>query len=409
MKVVVTTEHRFLRTPDGLAWTHGVQAYPFWNRYLSVFDGVKIVARVRETPAPPEGWQPASGPGVMLTALPDYLGPWQYVAKSMSVHQAIGKAASPSDAVILRVSSHLAGCLEPTLARRGQPFGVEVISDPLDLYSPGAVDYRLRPLFRWKLTRQMRRQCRNAAAAAYVTERSLQARYPCPRLTAAVSDVEIPAEAMRAESRTFSGLNPQRELRLITLASLAQMQKAPDVLIRAVSECERAGLRLRLAIAGDGRHRSALEHLAAELGLQNRVEFLGQLPAGGRVRKELDASDLFVLPSRCEGLPRALVEAMARSLPCVASRIGGIPELLPAEDLTRPGDVADLAAKLMEVLSDPARMDAMAARNLRRAADFRESLLIGRRTGFFREVRQSTSRWIERNRPAPDLDGTLQD
>ena len=396
MNAVVTVEHRFFRTPDGAVWTHGVHAYPFWNRYLSVFEGVKVVARVRDVLRPEPDWGMASGTGVRFLAVPDYLGPWQYLAKSVSVRRAIREAVDPQDAVIMRVSSHIAGCLEPILVRRGQPYGVEVVNDPFDVFAPGAVDYRLRPLFRWRFTRQLRRQCERAGAAAYVTEKALQSRYPCARFAAAFSDVEIPAEALRGTPRSFSrAADPQREFRLITVASLAQMYKAPDVLIRAVAEGVRAGLNLKLRIAGDGKHRAAMERLTASLGLVDRVHFLGQLPAGARVREELDASDLFLLPSRCEGLPRAIVEAMARSLPCVASSVGGIPELLASEDLVPPGDTTGLARTLIEVLGDPGRMGAMAARNLLRASDFREDLLAGRRSAFFREVRRITARWIE--------------
>ncbi|MGO9262258.1 MAG: glycosyltransferase family 4 protein [Bryobacteraceae bacterium] len=395
MNVVVTVEHRFFRTPDGAVWTQGLHAYPFWNHYLSVFEGVKVVARVRDVLRPEPDWCQASGTAVRFLAVPDYLGPWQYLAKSVSIRRAIRESVDPRDAVIMRVSSHIAGCLEPVLFRRGQPYGLQVVSDPFEMYAPGAVDYRLRPLFRWRLTRQLRRQCQRAAAAAYVTEQALQSRYPCAGFTVGFSDVEIPPEALRDTPRAFSrAADPRREFRLVTLASLAQMYKAPDVLIRAVAEGVQAGLNLQLRIAGDGKHRAAMERLTAALGLADRVHFLGQVPAGARVREELDSSDLFLLPSRAEGLPRALVEAMARSLPCIGSTVGGIPELLVSEDLVPPGDTVSLARKLIEVLREPNRMDAMAARNLLRATDFRDDLLEARRRAFFHEVRRVTARWI---------------
>ncbi len=396
MNVAVTVEHRFFRTPDDTVWTEGLHAYPFWTRYLSVFDGVKVIARVRDVPRPEPDWRNASGTGVRFLAVPEYLGPWQYLRKSVAVRRAIRRAVDPRDAVILRVSSQIAGCVESALARRGQPYGAEVINDPYEMFSPQAVDYRLRPLFRWHFTQQLLRQCKHAGATAYVTEKALQSRYPCARFAAAVSDVEISPEAIREAPRQFSGVwDPQRELRLIMVASLAQMYKAPDVLIRATAKALAAGLNLKLRIAGDGRHRPALERLAVDLGVAERVQFLGQLPAGARIRKELDASDLFLLPSRSEGLPRALVEAMARSLPCIASNVGGIPELLAPEDMVAPGDETGLARNIIAVLRNPGRMDAMAARNLRRASDFREDILVPRRDAFLREVRRITNRYFE--------------
>jgi len=395
MNVVITLDHHYFRTPDGTVWTHGVHAYPLWKRYLSVFDGVKVVARVRDVAQPQANWSAAVGTGVAISGLPDYRGPWQYLTKSVSVREAIRKAVDPRDAVIMRVSSHIAGCLEPFLARRGQPYGVEVINDPFDLFAPKALDYRLRPLFRWEFRRQLRRQCERAGAAAYVTDRALQSRYPCPRFTAGVSDVEIPPEALRAEPRFFPrGNDSGLEFRLITVGTLEQMCKAPDVLIQATAQCASAGLNVTLRVAGDGKHRNELERLAARLGIAGRVHFLGELPAGASVRDALDSSDVFVLPSRSEGLPRALVEAMARSLPCVASAVGGIPELLAAEDLVPPADPPSLARKLIEVLRDPNRLNSMSVRNRRRAADFQEDRLATRRNEFFREVRRITNRYL---------------
>jgi len=396
MNLAVTLEHRFFRTPDGAVWTQGLHAYPFWRRFLAVFEGVKVVARVREmAQRPGRGWTLASGEGVTFLAVPDYLGPWQYLAKCVPVRRAIRQAVDPHDAVIMRVSSHLAGCLEPLLAERGQPYGLQVVNDPYDEFAPKAVDYFCRPLFRFHFTHQLRRQCSHAVAAAYVSERALQARYPCGAVSVAVSDVEIPEAALRSTPRLFPNCaDPRREYRLVTVASLAQMYKAPDILLRAMADGVRAGLNLKLRFVGDGRHRPEMERLSTKLGLGERVRFLGHLPAGKRVREELENADLFLLPSRTEGLPRALIEAMAQSLPAIATTVGGIPELLPAKDLVRPGDAASLAAKLIEVLRDPARMNAMAAHNLRRAGDFRDDLLDGRRTAFLREVRRRTEQWL---------------
>ena len=89
------------------------------------------------------------------------------------------------------------------------------------------------------------------------------------------------------------------------------------------------------------------------------MTFLGQLPAGEMVRAQLDKADLFILPSKTEGLPRALVEAMARALPCIGTTVGGIPELLPSEDLVPPGDVKALAETIEDVLRRPERLAKM--------------------------------------------------
>jgi glycosyltransferase involved in cell wall biosynthesis len=184
--------------------------------------------------------------------------------------------------------------------------------------------------------------------------------------------------------------------RIVFVGSLAQMYKGPDVLLKAVKllvpEHDP-----RVVIIGDGKHRRELEQLATQLGIASHVEFLGELPSGKAVRDQLDQATLFAMPSRAEGLPRALIEAMARALPSIATRVGGIPELLHEEDMVSPEDYVGLAKKIKEVISDPERLSKMSRRNLERAQEFRPEVLERRRTEFYRCLRQRTEAWQEQH------------
>jgi glycosyltransferase involved in cell wall biosynthesis len=155
------------------------------------------------------------------------------------------------------------------------------------------------------------------------------------------------------------------------------------------------GLDIKLILLGDGLYRAELEALAATLGLGQRVGFQGLLPTSEAVREELDRADIFVLPSHQEGLPKAMIEAMARSLPCIGSTVGGIPELLASEDLVPPGDVTALASKIREVATNPERMARMSARNLEKAKDYTDEALLERRKEFYRYVREETEAWLK--------------
>ena len=261
----------------------------------------------------------------------------------------------------------------------------------------------LRGLVRRVLTRSQQRLCAGAAGAAYVTERSLQERYPCSRSQWAVSDVEL--EAGTAFTTHYSSIelscsdyatqphvfDGSRPVRIVTVGSLAQRYKGIDVLIRAVSALKRAGHRCELTVIGEGRYRAELEELAANVQLA--VRFTSQLKRP-QVMAELDAADIFVLASRTEGLPRALIEAMARGLPCVATRVGGIPELLDPRVLCEPGSVEDLTGRLQAVIAGEIDPSEQAVRNLGRARDFRSDVLRARRGDFYRRVRLVTQEWL---------------
>jgi glycosyltransferase involved in cell wall biosynthesis len=390
MKVIIALEHRFDRTPDGRVWTQTTFAYSFWLRYLEVFDRVCVVARLRDVATVAADWQLADGEMVEFAAVPYYVGPWQYLLKASQVKQAVQNSLGDRDAVILRVPSRLATELQPLLRRNNHPFALEVVADPFDVFAPGSLEHPLRPFFRWFLTRDLRDDCIKAIAVMYVTKFALQQRYPCPNFSRGISDVVLPTESIVAVPRVLR----REPLTLIFVGTMSQLYKAQDVLIKAFAVCIKAGLDLKLVMVGDGKYRPALEELAATEQIEDRVSFPGQIAAGSDVEYQLDRADLFVLPSHQEGLPRAMVEAMARGLPCLGSNVGGIPELLPAEDMVPPGDVDALARKIREIVTNPERMAQMSARSLAKAQEYPDDLLAAQRTEFYRYVREQTEAWL---------------
>ena len=411
MKVVVASEIRFEMTPDGTAWAPGVPA-SFWSRYLDVFSEVRVLGRVMHVEEPTRGLVRTSGVGVSFVEVPHYEGAWQYAQAARRVHHVLRTAVGKTDAVILRIGSWVGSLLDRQVNKRGRPYAVEVVGDPDDVFAPGGIEHPLRPALRWWFTREQKRLCDGACAAAYVTEYTLQRKYPCRAYAVGVSDVEIDGSP-RVSGATpltvhFSSIDlregdfadarhssyPDRTARLITVGSLAQPYKGTDVLLRAVAKCLASGLDVSVAIIGEGRLRPAFERQAEALELAGRAVFLGSLPPGEAVRAHLDRSDVFVLPSRTEGLPRALIEAMARGLPCIGSAVGGIPELLNPDDLVPPNDADALAAKIRDVTTNKSRMAAMAQRNLAKANNFHVDLLRPRRRTFYDYLRLNTEQWV---------------
>lgn len=398
MRVLVTTEARFDRTPDGACWTIGSAGYTFWQRYLDVFDEVGVVARVRDAPSAPPSGVRADGRNVSLAALPYYIGPWAYLRNYLPLRRVTRSVVRPADAVIVRAPGPVSTILVATLRRSGRPFGVEVVGDPFDVFAPGAVRSVLRPLLRWWMPRALRRQCVGACAVAYVTSATLQQRYPAPAAThvTSYSSIDLPDEAFVREPRLPGPTG--RTNRIVFVGSLEQLYKGPDVLIDAVAIAVRHGADLEMTMIGDGKHRHELEARARDRGLTDRVRFTGHLPPGDPIRDELDHADLFVLPSRTEGLPRVLIEAMARGVPCIGTSAGGIPELLAPSERVPAGDADALAAKLLEVLGDPQRLARLSREHLQKARQYHAEVLRPRRKAFYVAVQEATLRWQNRQK-----------
>jgi glycosyltransferase involved in cell wall biosynthesis len=403
MDITVACDVRYQVTPDGAVWSSGAMAMSFWSRYLEVFDKVNILARGSAVPESCPEWSRVDNEQISLLRLPDYQGPLQYITKATAIRRAVRRLLPPTGALMLRVPSQIGTCVHLEALRTGRKFALEVVGDPYDVFAPGVVDHPLRPLLRWYATRNLKLQCSGAAAVSFVTQFALQKRYPVLRSSHWVSDVQLagllvsPAHYSSVElppvafSRERRHSRSDRPFQLVTVGSLAQLYKGVDVLIRALESIIRQRQSVRVVVVGDGKFRSVLESLAAECNVASYIEFRGHVSNPDVIRDILDESDLFVLPSRTEGLPRALLEAMARGLPCVASNVGGVPELLDSSDLVPANDVAALARRVLALMDDGILRHKMGMRNRAKAWEYREEALSARRKTFYSFVRKGVS------------------
>lgn len=386
MDVIVTADRRFNRTPDGRVWTTSSSDLSFWRRYLDVFDHVHVLARIVEVPKPEPTWKPATGEGVSMLAVPSFVGPSQFLSRYPAFRAACRRAAAHDAAFVLRTPGHVSAEMDPVLYRHGRPFAVEVVGDPYEAYAPNAIDHPLRRYMRWLFVHRLRRQCAHACAASYVTEHTLQKRYPPGERTFAThySSASLRDDSFAVAPRRAEDFGSP--LRLVSVGTMALGFKGYDLLIAAVRDCQERGLDVTLTLIGSGRHRPTIERGAEDA--DGRIRFLGELPGPDAVRAVLAQSDLFVHPSKTEGLPRVVIEAMAQALPCIATSVGGTAELLPAEDMVPPGDVKALAAAIRSIALDRRRLSAMSARNLATSRGYAESVLALRRQAMYRHLRQ---------------------
>lgn len=397
LKILLTLEDHLTRSANGQFYVAGPAHYAAWSELLHVFDEVLILARAACDWKGSQALERVDGPGVSVHALPEFSGPWEFLGKHRALAACAGDAIAQADVFLLRCPGLVSELLWRELRGRGLPFGVEVAGDPWDAMAPGATTGLLRPLYRRLGRRSLRTMCANAECGLYWTRELLQRRYPLPDQRESyvapriVLDQGYATEQVleQRRRRIRRSAHDRQPLGIGFLGSLAQLYKGPDTLLQALSLCTRQGLDLNVRMAGDGRYRAAMERLATSLGVADRVLFLGQL-AGDTVTRFLDSIDLFVMPCRAEGLGRAFVEAMARGCPCIGANTGGMPELLPGEDLTAPGDPRALAAKIAAAVQNPARLLEMSVRHLQTARRFEPEQMRSVRRAFYQTLRRSS-------------------
>lgn len=386
MDLYFFTEGRLDRV-NGEVWTSQGFSMTLWQRYLAKFDHVYIVARVQNVSEHTGGnLYKLEDSRVTVIDLPYYVGFNQYLSVRRKIQSIIKSFIKPGNAYICRVPGLIGSTAANCLKRKGIPYGIEIVGDPWDALSPRGFKSRLARVFQLFGTLQLKRIACNASSALYVTNYMLQRKYPVKEgvFTVGASNVVLKDNCYSSHPHLVSHSGTTK-IKMLAIGSLEQMYKAPDVVLQALAIVKSKGYNPYLTWFGDGRYRIPMIKMAEDLNLQDNVNFAGSVKQDV-IRSEFAKTDLFVHASRAEGLPRAVIEAMAYGLPCIGSSIAGIPELLNSHVLVEPDDIEGLADIIIKFILDIDFAQSEADRNWEEAKKYHDSILTSRRLAFYDEL-----------------------
>ncbi|HHX68701.1 MAG TPA: glycosyltransferase [Gallicola sp.] len=236
------------------------------------------------------------------------------------------------------------------------------------------------------MMRSTKKLLREAPYVIYVTNSFLQKRYPTKGKHTNCSNVTLPKMddavlVKRLERVKDSKNNPYSEIILGTTAAVDVRYKGQQYVIEALGRLKEEGnanFKYQLVGGGDP---SYLKSIIKKCNVENQVEFLGAKPHE-KVFEWLDTIDVYIQPSRQEGLPRALIEAMSRGLTCIGAETGGIPELLDEKYIfsNTKKDVNELVMILKNISVEDMNMQAV--RNFEESKKYEETLIENRRSQF---------------------------
>lgn len=381
MKAIFIHDHPFHEF-NGEFYSPATFPSNIWKRYLSVFEEIVVVGRGRSV-FDNKGLSLSSCENVVFKPYFGVSGGVDYLLKKRKIKKHLKPLIKQADAIILRLPSFFGECAVEICNQLGRPYLAEMVGCSWDSsWNYGSVTGKLRAPFSLMKTKQA---IKNACGVIYVTEHFLQQRYPTnAQITSYASNVYIEEFSEEVLSNHQLYLKSDKtSYKLALLANLQVKYKGFEVIFKALElAIKKLDKPVVLYLYGGGKS-DYIKSLVRKYRIEENVKIMGLLNSGQEVYEALDGVDLYVHPSLTEGLPRAVIEAMSRGCPVLASSAGGIPELLDSNYLHKPGDYNKLAEQLFVCLSNENKLLEMSKDNFFKAKNYTSSILNERRNKFW--------------------------
>ena len=382
MKLLFVHDTYYTRSPDGKVYAYGAFPYSLWKeRFLPHFGSVTIIGREKEYYSEAENLDVSSGPEVEHILLPNINSPFRRLFASGPVSREIEEQVKSHDAVVIRGPVEFGMIAAKAARKHNIPYAVEMSGCAFDhsWYHSSLIGKLYAPI----KYRRAQKMIRHADGVIYVTEHFLQNRYPAKGFTQYASNVEIEKPDDSVLEKRLRKIESQRPpLQFGMIGNFGNNLKGLDVALRSLALSRHALPEFELRLLGQGnplKWKSAIRNA----GLEGQVIFDGTRPGGQPVLDWLDNLDIYIHPSRHEGLPRSLIEAMSRGLPCLASDTGGIPELLDQDCIHKKSNAAHFAGQLKQHIPDTKWQIFQARKNFQMAGQYTRDIIQPRRKIFW--------------------------
>lgn len=359
------------------------------ERYVNVFGELNILNRSGKMGSlqSEKGLVKASGKSINFIDQIGIFTPISFFKGYFKIRKVVNRYVSESEYIIIRLDSFLGLIAAEYCRKYDKKYLIEVVGCVWDSFWNKGIYGKIVAL---PLFKRMQFEVKKAPYVVYVTSEFLQNRYPTEGQNTNISNVQIKhLEDSVIEKRVekIQKFDCEHIYEIVTIASVEVRYKGQETVIRALMELKKRGYKnFRYHLIGGGNN-SYLKNLASELGVIDQVVFHGSMNHD-MVMNFLDDCDIYIQPSKQEGLPRSLIEGMSRGLICYGTCVAGIPELLETKMLfsIKKDNYIELANKML--LIDKELYEQQARRNFKEAKKYEESILEKRRKEFFEIFRE---------------------
>lgn len=387
MAKLLLTCDEYIYENKGRYYAQSQEWYDFYQRYLRVFDALRLVTRCKHEDKIGNSRIPLDKDSrIEFIPLPFFQGPKGYAKVYFEYGRILKKVANGCDAAVLRLPWTLAPRIHKRIIQENIPYACEVVYDAEDGWRGSKGIER----FLWKkIDRDMRMMCNNADGVSCVTEFYLQKHY----FPLSPSAFTGHYSSLSLNKSFYGGAKTFPKHRPIIVAHTANQiefngRKGHVQIIQALKKLKQSGLQVKARFAGKDYFGGVdkLTEYAKELGVSEMVEFVGYLDRT-ELNNFLSNADLYVMPTKAEGLPRVVIEAMSKGLPCVTTPVSGNPELISEHFLVDYYDYDTLAARIIELATTPDLYETTSKENFDKSWDYEASVLQQRRDTFYTQLK----------------------
>lgn len=381
-------EEHFIKNDKGEIYATRVLNEKIFNRYLEYFDEVIVFARVSKSNNVVKELK-VNTDRLSFVEIPDFRGPKEMLMKSIKIVSKFRKACSDAEVIFLRAPSMLTIFLYRFIPKNKITSVEFMMGATYFIEDDSFIAKKVNKI----IDNEAKKLVKKANATLYVTEEALQKEYPPNAkayedsnddyFTCGVSDVVIEKEylferlPMNSESNHFI---------LISVGFMDSYRKGQHILIETVKILKDKGYSIELRLIGEGKKKEEFEQLAKRLGLEKEVLFLGKISSRETLFQQLKESDIFLLPSKLEGLPRVIIEALSASLPVIASDVNGNSELVQSELLVQDFEASNYSEKIQELIENPVFYNDISKENYQKALEYLPDKLDLKRRLFFEKL-----------------------
>lgn len=386
MKLLYISGYQFVEKEDGM---YSLPAYGnnFWLKYLDVFESIKVLGIRAKDYLSGGSMVKITDPRIDVNIIPSNIHPADF-KNDKQIRCILENEIKDAESLLIKPASRK-GIMAIKIAEKyGKPYMVELTGDlRLTLSQHTSLLKRLYgPFLHWQITRAMK----NAPFGLYVTEKYLQTVYPITGKMCGITDSVIDTIDGEVLTKRLDKIKNSTSdvINIGLIGSYNGNRKGVDTALNALSKINDKKYHLNILYNGSKEDRNYWYSYAESLDVKGQLFFPESRSTTKEVMEWIDTQDVIILPSRSEGLPRCIVEAMSRACPCITSNVCGMPELINNRWVHDPESPEALAALLKEMIENTENLKTAAKENFMNSKRFLRSVLAEKRNAFLNEFKK---------------------